>query len=74
MSELKDTALVIASAVALKVVVQISADQLGRILHWCFVKTERDLIIWTHYQKHTLGQGHKPKGPIACRDENCKLI
>lgn len=43
------------------------------IKHWT-VKTERDLIIWTHYEKRALHQGHEPKTPAACTDDKCKLV
>lgn len=71
--ELKNVVVVAFITVVIKyIVVQWFADQLGHFMHWLLVKTERDIIIWTHYQKHVMRNGHKPKTPGACQDDKCQ--
>lgn len=57
----------------------------GTVLQWIvqtfggatkrlFIKTERDAIIWAHYEKRALHQGHQKKSPVDCIDGSCAKI
>jgi hypothetical protein len=38
------------------------------------LKTERDIIIWSHYRNRAAKQGHRPKHPLHCEDDGCQRI
>lgn len=39
-----------------------------------FTKSERTVVIWTHYQKRAKQQGHNPKSPVACPEPTCAIF
>lgn len=62
------------SYVVLRWAADATAVQFGKAFKKVFIKTDRDMAIWLHYKKRTTGQGHKPKSPVVCQDENCSIV
>jgi hypothetical protein len=46
----------------------------GGFIKRVLLKTERDAIVWAHYEKKAIGDGHQPKTPKECDDGHCVKI
>lgn len=53
---------------------EVLSDGTKRILKLVFIRTKKDLIIWTHYKSHGAKQGHTPKTPVECQDGDCSTV
>lgn len=46
----------------------------GKRLKRLLVRTEREVIFYTHYKMRTIGRGHHEKHPMFCHDGECRRI
>jgi hypothetical protein len=61
-------------SVLARVLIDILSRAGERYIKLLFIRTRRELIIWTHYKYKAAKEGHMPKTPIECRDDKCAEI